>query len=152
MRKFLLILLAMLVPLQSSYAAAATLCAALSTGITAQLQATAPHAARDEIRHAHGGEAHDQPAAETAHQAATSPDHPKNTDHASRAHDAGACDDECSGIAHHACCHASAVALPAAVAGLSAPSATAAASAPPALPPASPHSDGLFRPPRTMTA
>lgn len=152
MRKFLLILLAILVPLQSSYAAAATLCAALSTGLTAQLQATAPHAARDEIRHARVGVEHGHSAAQTAHLTPTPLDHANHSDHAAGAHDAGACDNDCSGVAHHACCHASAVALPAAVAGLSAPSATSAASAAPGLPPASPHSDGLFRPPRTVTA
>lgn len=118
-----MLLLVLLVPLQASYAAAVALCFSLDT--TSVASAAVRHSpAHGDAQHDHGGAAHDQTS--------------------------DASDDECASVAHHACCPA--IALPAAGAVLHPPPATAGVAAEPFGPVPSRFSDGLFRPPRTLTA
>ena len=154
-RKFLLILLVMLVPLQSSSAAAAAVCLAQDWNSPASVSVVSRPSSAGDARAAHGGSTHQASALQGGHDPLTPAEH---SGHGVQAHEAlghslaDACDDDCSPIAHHACCHAPAVALPVAVSDLQPPSGAADIAASPARPPRPRFSDGLFRPPRTVTA
>lgn len=156
MRKFLLILLVMLVPLQSPFAAAASICYVQEANASASVGLMPPPPSPGDAHAVHGGGSNEPSVVRVGHHdPSASAEH---VGHDAQAHQARGqstadpCDDDCASVAHHACCHAPAIAVPVAVSDLQPPSGSADLAASPARPPRPRFSDGLFRPPRAVTA
>ncbi|MEN9314290.1 MAG: hypothetical protein RIS35_683 [Pseudomonadota bacterium] len=150
MRRFLPLLLAILMPLQWSVAAVGALPGSPEASVVTQAADDAQGAAR---AHRH---AHEHPALNADSEVAARAVPIASKDPSVVAGDdavTGTTDPDCPAGAHlHACCHAPTVALPVAV-GLILPSPSRIRLIPPVvLPPHPRASEGPFRPPRTVTA